>query len=50
MNNPQYQLFFIKNLSNFPDGTLFELEYQLISYGELIGAVNEKRQESADWE
>lgn len=50
MNNQQYQLFFIKNLSDFSDGTLFELENKVISYAQISGAVNEKRQEITDWE
>lgn len=50
MNNNQYQLFFIENSSNFPDGTLFELENKMISYAQISGAVNEKRQGIADWE
>lgn len=50
MNNQSYQLFFIKNHLNFPDGTLFELENTLYSHADLSKAANEKRQEIADWE
>lgn len=50
MNTQSYQLFFIKNHPNFPDGTLFELENTLYSHADLSKAANEKRQEIADWE
>jgi hypothetical protein len=50
MNNQSYQLFFIKNHPNFPDGTLFELENTLYSHAQISKAANEKRQEIADWE
>lgn len=49
MNAP-YQLFFLKNVAHFPDGTLFELENQLYNHAQISGASNEKRQEIADWE
>lgn len=50
MNNKNYQLFFIKDFGSFSDGTLFELENQLYSHAQISKAVNEKRQEIADWE
>lgn len=50
MNNQPYQLYFIKNHPDFPDGTLFELENKLYSHAHLSKAANEKRQEIADWE
>ncbi|WP_428664742.1 hypothetical protein [Runella sp.] len=50
MSTANYQLFFVKNLSDFPDGTLFELENRLYSHAQISKAANEKRQEIADWE
>lgn len=50
MNPKNYQLFFVKDLADFPSGTFFELENQLYSHAQISKAANEKRQEITDWE
>ncbi len=50
MDTKTYQLFFVKDLADFPDGTLFELENQRYSHAQISKASNERIRDVADWE